>query len=596
MKIKVKPRAEEILILAAIGAGVGLAVTSPITAGASTYLPTHAATWLDSFRGLLAWASVLGGAAASGWLATRQDRDTHLRGAQYIDDPVEARLMLQGRERKQFSERQKKGEVHGIDIAGIELARSRETSHLYAVGLTGGGKTVLLQSIIDQTLARGDRLIVHDIKGDLAARYFDPATCVMMGPWDERAAIWDAAADIDSPAQADEFAAGATGAHEVKGKDAFWYESAAKVLSGLIRSYMRDGRVWTWADIRNALAGDPIALIQQANRGEPLVRSQFATVFPKPDSKIPPYINDTGASILSTLVSRAGWILSYAAVDAKDPDRVRFSLTRWIKGTAHGNVRVVFLNYNKVYRVAAERIFGALIASLSATVASGLPEVGADGSAATWCIFDEFPQMGAGVVAESQAIAELGRSRGVRLVMALQDEAQLAALLGAEKAAPILAQQVTRIYMRTSPQTVEKVCRRIGQRQMDRIESTAQNGAIAGKTKKPVIEQVLMPDALLGLQVRTTEPPLGVEMVVHIDDLLGKVIQPFPERREAIASDFVESQTWKLGSLPDDDDTPAPAPQVEAAASGGDAKPSDGDATPSDGDTADDDITPPVLE
>lgn len=43
-------------------------------------------------------------------------------------------------------------------------ARVREVGHFYAAGLPTAGKTVLLATVIDQALARGDRLVVRDPK------------------------------------------------------------------------------------------------------------------------------------------------------------------------------------------------------------------------------------------------------------------------------------------------------------------------------------------------------------------------------------------------------------------------------------------------
>jgi hypothetical protein len=50
--------------------------------------------------------------------------------------------------------------------------------------------------------------------------------------------------------------------------------------------------------------------------------------------------------------------------------------------------------------------------------------------------------------------------------------------------------------------------------------------------------------------VRTNEPPLGAEIILHIEDTLGKLIQPFPKDQEATAETFVECEAWKVGALP----------------------------------------------
>ena len=60
---------------------------------------------------------------------------------------------------------------------------------------------------------------------------------------------------------------------------------------------------------------------------------------------------------------------------------------------------------------------------------------------------------------------------------------------------------------------------------------------------------------------------MGVELVIHIEDTLGKLVQSFPEARSAGAARLIESATWRNGSLP----TAAPAlvqPTSEGSAAG----------------------------
>lgn len=551
-EIHVTPRVEEVVIAAVVGAALGFALVAPFVTGLPGYLPGRVHGVIDIARALLAWVVPLAGAITGGAHAACQPRDTHRQGVRYYPDPGEACRALTRQERAHYSPAQRAGRVTGIVMGGVPFARRSETGHLYLVGLTGGGKTATLEGLIDQLLARGDRAIVHDLKGDLVARYFQPATGVLLGPWDARAALWDAAADIDSPARADEFAAAVCGVRVAAGADAHWVRSAANVLRGLIKSYMRDGRPWTWADLCDVLTGDPVRLVQRAATGEPLVRTQFASAFVgtrggPPSGHDGPGLSREGSSILSTLAAKVGWLLAYAAVDAADRDRERFSLQQWLTGQAHREKRLVFLNHNALYAGVCEPLFGALVATVRATVTSPLmPEVAADAPAATWCIFDEFPQLGAAASAATEALAALGRSRGIRVVLALQDETQLAAKLGTQQAASLLAQQVSRIYLRCSPQTADAVCRRTGNHQVDRIETNASNGAVQGKTKRAVEVPVMRPDALTGLQVR----PAGVEMIVHIGATLGRLWQPYPERRAALAEPYVESATWRRGTLP----------------------------------------------
>lgn len=544
----VRAQAEEVLIGGLLGAAIGLALVAPLAAGLPDVNPFTAYGFWGFLQAAVLWGGAAIGAGWGGMLVARQERDSHLRGAQYFPDFERARSELQKLEGRQFSSRQKAHEVRGIQIGGVELSRGTETGHIYAVGLPRSGKTVLLTSIIEQVLERGDRLVVHDPKGDFTARYFNPESCVLLGPWDERAAIWDASADIDSPALAGEF--GASVAGKVEGQNKSFHDAAGRLIAGLIRSYQREKAAWSWSDLRSGMEGLPLDLVRRAVLGDRGIRSVMPSAFSSN-----PELTTGERAVLGVLGGASGWIANYASIDTPARQASRFSVRNWMLGEAHTNTRVVILNSNSLYETAGEAIFGAILATISAAVSSAImPERSADAPGSIWYILDEFPQLGAAALNQVQRIAEVGRSRGMRIVTALQDEAQLAAKVGREKAAPMLAVQSTKVYMRSSDLTADSVAKRLGRREVNRLETTAENGALAGKTVKLVEQQVIQPSDLLGLHVRSDDEPNGVELILHLEDTLGRLVQSFPARRPDIAAPFLESEDWKRGSLPDDDE------------------------------------------
>ena len=552
MAMHIKSRVEETAILALLGAAVAVTVISLFAVGATGYLPSTALGLPSKLHAIALWGAVAIGLIVGGLYGLSQERDTHLRGARYYGDPREAQPVLQRMQRERMHSRQKCHHVRGVEIAGVELAMRTEVEHLYIEGLTGGGKTVLLESIIDQILARGDRLVLFDPKGDLASRYFEPDTCELLGPWDQRAAMWDARADLGETALVDEFAASVLGVHEAGGEAKEWRQAAAALLAGIIRSYMVGGQAWTWADIGDALTHGPVALIQRAAAGDPLIRHDFASVFPAPgDTDHKPHIDKRGGSVTGVMSTAIRWLATYARVDAKDEFRHRFSPKRWLLRQAHANTRIVFLNHSTLHAAAAEQLFGATLASMAAVVASPeMPEQSAD-APHTWFILDEFPQAGTTAFKAIQKLGEMGRSRGCAVVLAIQHEKQIAEKLGEAGAAAVLEQQVTRIYMKTGPATAEAISHRIGQREIDRIETTAQNGAVLGKNKRTMTEQVILPGELMALTAKIKGAGRGAQLILHSGDVLGKLTQRFPDERPPQAKAFIPSETWAHGTLPD---------------------------------------------
>ena len=556
--MRIKVRAEEVFVGGILGVAAGVALTSPLTAGLPSYLPAGLG-FSAAFKAALVFLAGGVGGIAGALLCGMQESEQHVRGVLFWRKTEEAERRMRGVERARFSAQQKAGDVRGVTIGGVELSRKREVGHLYCVGAVGSGKTVVLRAIIDQVLQRQDRLILHDPKGDLTAAYYDSATTVLLGPWDARATIWHAAADIDESALADEFASAVCGVADA-GQNRFFHQSAAKLLAGIIKAYQKEGRDWRWADLGDILGGGGGAIVLAAVEGDPLVRAQFGQFLSSGQ------LGKGEDSILSTLASAVGWIRQLAAVEASQPDAPRFSVRAWLKGTAHSEVRTVIFNANSNYRVASAAIFGSQLAAAAAEITSTeMPERSAD-EPGIWMILDEFPQLGSEAIQHIQRAAEVGRSRGLREVLAMQDETQLAGLMGAEKSAPVLAVQNTRLYLRTSPQTAEAVSRRIGEREILLIETTAQAGAIMGKTMRPDKRQVLNPSDLMGLQ----ELDHGIELLMHAEDRIGRLVQPFAPRVPDIAEKFEACQAWRVGEYmrPADeqaDDGPTDAPEQTPA-------------------------------
>ena len=584
-------RGEEIILGALLGALTGLATITPILLTASRLAPAGwlallrmpAGSLLDRALYILAWAVPLAGAIGGGWYFARQESEQHMRGPRFFRDPQEAAGILAGIEAARMSEAQRKDEVHGIVIGGVELSRRRETEHAVMTGLPGGGKTVgVIYPVLDQALARGDRAIAHDSKGDITAARFDPATCVLLGPWDERAAIWDAGADFFSPALVDEFAASVCGADpKTAGQNLSFHIGAALLLRGLIKARMTAGEAWTWTTLADDLAAMPRALIQRAAQGDALVSKACPSAFSGDPSA---ELGRGEQAMLSILSASAGFIMQFAAVQKSRGAEVRlFSLRRWLLGEADTDTRLVLLNNNAQYSKVSKSIFGSMLVVVSALASStAMPEKSAD-DCGLWLILDEARQLGPAGLEAANTVAEVGRSRGVRVLLGLQDSEQLAAEVGRDTAAPMLSMQGLRLYLRAAPGAAENIARTIGEREIQRIQSTAQAGAVQGKTATYDRVPVCNPADFTGLGVRTSTDYLDVELIAQADDVLCRLVQRVdPRRYRPCCPALLPSQAWSHGALL------ALQPQHDADAEPVLAPERDADATPTPDADADD--------
>lgn len=549
-EIRVSPRVEEILIGAAVGAGVGLALAAPFVTGLPGYLPHDVTGLAESIRAGLAWIAPAVGAVAGACYFALQPMDTHLSGMLYIPRYREARRRLQALERPLFTPRGAITQAkRGLTIGGVELSHKRERTHFEAIGQTGQGKTTLYNAIVDQAIARGDRVILFDVKGDIAKRYFDGGkTCVLMGPWVSEAVLWDAPKDFDDPAAVTAFAQAIMEVEAARqgGKDPHWVQGGAAVLSGIMRSYMRGKSEWTWAGLHEDLQAGSLAMVQKAGRGDNEVRLRFPHAFlPQTDAKHGPFLDKEESSMARSVADGiSGWMEEMSIIDAQDAHRERFSFSRWLTGQAHKDVQIVIFNFSDKYAPQARRLFGSMMGVVG-EVLSGprMPAVDPDGPG-VWCIFDEVVQMGRGAMEPIRKLMELGRDKGARVLIAFQSVSQLKRELGKDGAEALLDQAVTPIYMHPAQRAAKETCDVIGTRQIARIETNASNGAIQGKVKKIVEEPVLRPSDLESLG----ETPDGIELILQIKDVLGRLLQPFMPRRVGGAA-LTESETWKWGAL-----------------------------------------------
>jgi hypothetical protein len=534
-------RIEEIVIGSLAGGLAGAALLSSFAAGRSLLPPADWPAWLAAIAALI-------GAVIGGWLLADQPETEHVRGVRYIADPARARRALEAHEAALAG-----GPPTGVEIGGVKLARKREVGHMYICGLPGSGKTVLLSSIIRQALRRGDLVFVHDPKGDYTAQI---ESC-LLGPWDERAALWAIGRDVATPPQAVEFARVVIGRGGERGDNAFFYDNASRLLAAVIIGLQNAiGEAWSWSDLYQQLARPPKDLIAYAAEIDPMILAAF------PSADMGGEWTGAEKSILSTLAQRTAWLASMAAVD--DGTRRPFAFRPLLRNVGTSKMLPpIAWNNNANYATAAESLFGAMLAILASIIASpDLAERDASAPGA-WLILDEFPQLGKEAIRAIQKIEEIGRSRGIRVVKALQDESQITALLGRDAAGPILSMQSTKVYCRCADGTAHEVAKRIGEREVRAYRSTAEHGAVAGKQAETRREPVLTPDALMGLHVTDRGP----EILVHIEDTIGRLVQPFGPRPDHSRPAFVESAAWRDGLIarqPARPPTPTPEPATAA--------------------------------
>ncbi len=338
------------------------------------------------------------------WTLSKPGKDgLHARGRRLSDDPSLANKELEpGRQRTGA----------GLYIhPKVQLSLEAETQHFVFAGSTGSGKTTAMQPLIDKAIKRKDYVILFDPKPDFTQKYQG----VILAPWDARGVQWDLGADCLDAGDADTLASRLIA--DSKG-DLTWTDGARQIVAAAIVQLQHDyGTSWDWQSLVHLLADDgrlQTALEVQNPMAARLLRD---------------LTSKTAQSFLITLSANTKTLIRLAqAWTGKRKWSVRRYLlepTSW-----EARQRTVILSNNDRYKPLAQAYIQSIISSLSGLICS--PEVPDSRKRRLWQFFDEAPQLGK--VAEIEQLLAVGRSKGVRVVVGVQDVSQLRELYSRDTA------------------------------------------------------------------------------------------------------------------------------------------------------------------
>ena len=289
---------------------------------------------------------------------------------------------------------------------GAKLPIVTEKQGILLVGQPGSGKSVILEGLLWQALARRDRVVVLDVKGGLATRIarYKPMVFSLSGP---ASVVWAIGQDLLTDADADEFAASLI----PESKDPVWSEGSRLILAALVL-YLgkRHDRRWGWRQLYKMLMQPPDKLEKIIEKVAPEVSNMIKTRGEEPATFI--------LSLLFNLIAHVGATARrFAGMENAGARRV--SLRAWATATTWR--RPIVLRYDLQRRERSANFVKLTLRLLAGTLLGDEVEDGRD--ARVWLYLDELTRIG-----RSDALIDLvslGRSRGVRSVVSLQSPAQL---------------------------------------------------------------------------------------------------------------------------------------------------------------------------
>lgn len=335
---------------------------------------------------------------------TPKETEIHQRGRRLLDGP-EALKAMNGLESDAIS---RTGQ--GIDLhPSLPIALERETRHFMLVGAPGGGKTQTLHGVLGQIFARNDKLVLYDTKGDFTAAYPD---ALLIAPWDSRSPPWNIAKDCRTDAQARELA------HRFISdtKEPMWADGTRAILTALIIKLQTEkGVEWTWQDLASLISlasQDSRTLEAAVTRYNP---SQSGVVLGGESSQ-------TVRSFMITLGASAALIAQLAVAWKNSNQGVSF--TDWLHHE-RPKYRQIILQGDGRYESLAKAYISSILSLLTQEIQS--PAFSDSSSRKIWFILDEAPTLGK---VDIFPLITVGRSKGIRVIAAFQDQSQIKEVFG----------------------------------------------------------------------------------------------------------------------------------------------------------------------
>lgn len=436
----------------------------------------------------------------------------HLRGSSRHSGPDATKRLV-----AVLHERVKRRPDHEI-APGVVYPADMFTRHVLVVGGTGSGKSTALKGLIDKIVASGEQMLLFDPKSEFTVGFARPA---LIAPWDKRSLSWDIARDMRNPLDMRRFAA----AMIRESQDPMWSNASRQLLVGLM-IYLRGTREfdWGWLELRELISQPQAQLLAIMKDWHPeAIRAvEKASV--------------TTAGILINLSSFCSTIFDLAEAWGEVPANRRISFVDWTQGRS--KFKQIILQGHGAYSELTKSYVEGIVGIVSAIVNS--VEMEDDPKRKIWFVADEFAQMGKIPV---RPLFEVGRSRGVRCVVACQDFAQLEELYGASMVKAFIGMCGTLLVgQMMQGETAEQLCKAFGAREVERANmSSSYGGAGGGPNRSTTLsfnrdEVALYKPSELSSRLGLTPDGKGVVLILFTGGQAYELYWPhYQIRRERLA-------------------------------------------------------------
>ncbi|MHB1608964.1 MAG: type IV secretory system conjugative DNA transfer family protein [Acidiferrobacter thiooxydans] len=423
-----------------------------------------------------------------GWRLATRSNVRHIRGFILHRDPrAVARALRPGRD-----------EVPGIRIhPEIQISARQETHHFMVVGGTGAGKTTVLWPWIQQAIARHDRVLIFDSKGDFTQKVPEPFT--LLSPTDGRSARWILGHDIRTKLEAQALAT--TLIQEPPGgskSDPMWIQGSRALLAGLITDLQaRFGEKWDFSH----LAYESAAALADYKRLKAIIAREAPLCLALLGGEDAKEANRTTMGFLMQIVSSLTNVIHIGVATHDHRSNPGWSVRGWLAGKTPPTV---VLGFRGEQSKELSQAFVASVIERAVRQIGGMPDAAPE-KRRIWLCIDEAPEAGR-IPSITTSLTTL-RSKGTRTLLGFQTLAGVREVHGRD-AAQIWEGQVDIKIIGKLGATPDQewASKLLGDREVERYthQTTQSNGVVSRSGSwQRMREPLLMPSAFgqeLGMQ------------------------------------------------------------------------------------------------
>nr|EDZ37985.1 MAG: Conjugal transfer protein, TraB [Leptospirillum sp. Group II '5-way CG']EES53693.1 MAG: probable conjugal transfer protein (TraD) [Leptospirillum ferrodiazotrophum] len=413
--------------------------------------PGLAHSLLTTWKVLSAVSFVLVGIAAMR-LAKGPQPVRHKRGDQLRSDA--------GTIRKQI--RARYGVTDGIFVhPGIRIPETLEVRSFSLVGSPGSGKTTVLNGMVDHAIARGDRALIFDFKGDFTER-IPNGKKIILSPWDARAVRLALGSDVSSEVQA-RLLSECLIPINPRDTQPMWGNASRAILRAELHRLMAERQgAWGFHELGDALLADILCPYS-----DQVVQNLVKRYNPEASRIVQDLTSKTTLSVLIDQSAALGdtILLSRFDLELKKGGRPFLSLRSYLSGETREkrNPLPVILPVHPDSKTLTSAFVSAVF-TLSSSIVTNFPDAKPN-ARRIWFFLDEVPQ--AGRIPPITDFLVTARSKGCRTVLGFQTPAQVAETYG-EKTLEIWdnATSVKVFLQCVSPEAKKYVSQSIGEREI----------------------------------------------------------------------------------------------------------------------------------